>query len=407
MEKSDLSSYDLSGYITSGDPILKEVYGKQYCVQYYQGEHENEYTIMEMKDGVADGKAQLFQYGIMKLGWTMKQGKRSGVLAIYNEGRVEKEVLWSNFEKNATEERVVWNDSHKKKVLTIKDVKTGKRIYRGECNEHLERHGFGIAYHNETGYPQYSGYFKDDLLFHIYQQVLAYTPINPTSKDTTDSAKDHSTKSTSTMDDPKMSTSVNLFGWLLIGKGRMVEYGGDSTESNTELIKALPVYIGECVHYEEAEKLIQHGTGKVINMDTGICEGEFTWLHGVRQRKVEQLYNGWNCKCNAITSLRMELVGRGKESQSESKPYFSFGTNGDNSTPAFSFGKSIGNSTTTFSFGEKKDNSTTNTDTTNSTPAFSFGTKNDNSFSTTTTASTGGFNFQTYQNAFGFNSRKD
>ena len=193
MEKSVLSSYDLSGYITCGDPILREVDGKHYSVQYYQGKHENEYTIMEMRDGIADGKAQLFQYGILKLAWTMKQGKRSGILTIYNEGKVEKEVLWSNFEKNATEERVVWNGNNKQKTLTIKDVKTGKRIYKGECNEHLERHGFGIVYHNETGYPQYSGYFVDDVLFHISQQVLAYTPDN-----SADSANDNASKSTST-----------------------------------------------------------------------------------------------------------------------------------------------------------------------------------------------------------------
>ena len=379
MKKSLLSMYDLSGYIAYGDPILREIDGKNYSVQYYQGKHENEYTIMEMKDGIADGKAQLFQYGILKLAWTMKQGKRSGVLTIYNEGKVEKEVLWDNFEKNATEERVVWNGNNKQKTLTITDVKTGKRIYKGECNEHLERHGFGIAYHNETGYPQYSGYFVDDVLFHISQQVLAYTPNN-----STDSANDNPSKSTSTTNhSPKYSFTTSDL--VPLGNGRMVEYGGKSTESNTELIKALPIYIGECVHCEESAMLLRHGRGKDINMYTGICENESNWTNGVRGLIVEYQFDGWNCKCDAATSLRIELDGRKKKSQSELNP------------------NTISLKDLTFSFGGNGSNPTTTTST--KTNGFSFGGNGSNP--TTTSTSTTRFDFQTYQKAFGFTKKND
>ena len=61
LREAYIGKYDLTGYQTKGRAVMRKYLEKQYCIQQYQGEHEGEYTVMEVDErGVENGKAQLF-----------------------------------------------------------------------------------------------------------------------------------------------------------------------------------------------------------------------------------------------------------------------------------------------------------------------------------------------------------
>ena len=51
-----------------GERKVIQVDEKEYEIQKYQGEHQNEYLISEMKDGKVEGRCELFENGIDYLG---------------------------------------------------------------------------------------------------------------------------------------------------------------------------------------------------------------------------------------------------------------------------------------------------------------------------------------------------
>ena len=55
----EIRKYDLSSFIPDGNPILKKYDQKEYSIQKYQGIHSEQYTIMEIENGVENGVAQL------------------------------------------------------------------------------------------------------------------------------------------------------------------------------------------------------------------------------------------------------------------------------------------------------------------------------------------------------------
>ena len=89
---------NLVGYQTKGRAVMKKIIqGKQYSIQQYQGEHEGEYTVMEVDErGVENGQAQLFDKGILQLSWMMKNGKREGELTVYKKGVVDRVIRWDD-----------------------------------------------------------------------------------------------------------------------------------------------------------------------------------------------------------------------------------------------------------------------------------------------------------------------
>ena len=68
----------LDGYITRGNPIQRVYNGITYHIIHYQGEHANEFAIYETKNGIYDGRAELYKDGMLKIRWEMKNGKRDG-----------------------------------------------------------------------------------------------------------------------------------------------------------------------------------------------------------------------------------------------------------------------------------------------------------------------------------------
>ena len=68
LRESYIGKYNLTGYTTKGQAVMKKYSEKRYSIQQYQGEHEGEYTVMEVDErGVENGQAQLFKKGVLQL----------------------------------------------------------------------------------------------------------------------------------------------------------------------------------------------------------------------------------------------------------------------------------------------------------------------------------------------------
>ena len=88
--------FDLSGYIPNGNAIVRKYNNQEYHIQKYQDPHEHEYTVKQFENGVANGTAQLFERGIIKLSWITKNGVDVGALTVYNNGVVDYVTSWDS-----------------------------------------------------------------------------------------------------------------------------------------------------------------------------------------------------------------------------------------------------------------------------------------------------------------------
>ena len=170
-DSSKLSRYDLSGYIAFGMPEIRRIGHKDYAFQKYQGKHSQEYTVMELVNGIPHGKAQLFKKGVPQLSWQMNNGDRDreGELTIYRDGVVERVMRWSDLMNNTDTIISIVNDWSGKRLLEEEDARSGVITYRGEFNHEYEHHGFGIVYDEQTGIENYTGYFINGNLVHLHQ----------------------------------------------------------------------------------------------------------------------------------------------------------------------------------------------------------------------------------------------
>ena len=168
------SLFDLSGLVFDSQPVIKTCGDKVYEIKSCGGNNRNKYVVREMKEGVYDGKCQLFENGLLKLAWTMTGGENVGVITMYEKGKVVEETSWENLNSPQNDTRHVCNESGmKKRRLIIKSHENDVVIYRGEYNTtSLHREGFGIEYDQITGVVLRTGYFRDDHLVHLHQQFL-------------------------------------------------------------------------------------------------------------------------------------------------------------------------------------------------------------------------------------------
>ena len=177
LREAYVGKYNLTGYQTKGQAVMRKYSEKQYSIQQYQGEHEGEYTVMEVdENGVKNGQAQLFDKGILQLSWMMKNGKREGELTVYKKGVVDRVIRWDDLRKADKEGddyrlRAIVNDESGKELLEEMIVGSGIVVYRGEFDsESRKREGFGIEYDEESGVEKRSGYFKNGKLVHVCQE---------------------------------------------------------------------------------------------------------------------------------------------------------------------------------------------------------------------------------------------
>ena len=138
---------------------------KEYEIQKYQGEHRNEYLISEMKDGKVEGRCELFENGILRLSWMMKDGQRIGRISEYEKGKALFKEEWESV-LGEGDHRIIENSKEGLK-LVIRD-RNNTMIYQGEFDEELNRHGKGIEY--ENGELKYEGYWNKDELMRIMRE---------------------------------------------------------------------------------------------------------------------------------------------------------------------------------------------------------------------------------------------
>ena len=169
-DDSKLSRYDLSGYFALGMPEIRRIGQKDYAFQKYQGKHSQEYTVMELENGIPHGKAQLFKKGVLQLSWQMNNGDREGEFTIYRDGVIERVMRWSDLMSNADTIVSIVNDCSGKRLLEEEDGRSGIITYRGEFNHEYEHHGFGIVYDERTGIEKCTGYFINGSLVHLHQE---------------------------------------------------------------------------------------------------------------------------------------------------------------------------------------------------------------------------------------------
>lgn len=246
MEDSELL---LSGYCTRGAPVKKSLGGKEYEIEQYQGDHANEYCVYEMKNGVRDGRAELFDDGVVKMRWQMKNGVRDGCYVLFDKGIVVREGMWNT--SDSGEERII-NNTQEELRMTIR--KNGEVVYIGDYNEKLERNGYGFKY--ESGLVKHYGKWENDKLVELKQRFVS--------------------------------------------EKEMYEYANGST---FDLLSHRPIYIGGYKQDETSGLMKRHGPGRSLDSRTGVCEYESEWENGVEnESKRVLLYDGWYRKHTANKS---------------------------------------------------------------------------------------------------------
>lgn len=258
-----MSNYDLSGYILKGNPISFEHGNKKYKIQKYQGDHEGEYSIMEVEKGVENGKAMLFKKGILQMSWKMRNGEREGELTVYKKGIVDRILRWDDLDTKSGTIRAVVNDECGRKLLEEAKIDSGVVVYRGEFDQsNYKRDGFGIEYDKTSGVEKRCGYYRDDNLVHLHQEFELVSDESETLME-------------------------------------MTEYDGKKEDDNvSDCLSLHPVYVGSYVFDAKKFKFRRSGSGNVMNKNSGICERVCMWNGEgkVVENSECKLYNGWYCK---------------------------------------------------------------------------------------------------------------
>ena len=233
--------------------------GVEYELQLFQGDHSNEYLLSEMKDGKVEGRCQLFNRGILCLAWmdsVLGNGDRK-VIENSKEGLIMTiRCRCENENENENEEIV---------------------IYRGEFDDEMNRHGYGMEYDRESGKEMIEGYWEKDKLVGIVREFDA-------------------------------------------DNNKMIEYADNS--NSVEIWNRIPVYIGGyCI--ENGNQFVRHGIGYLIDETSGTATRESKWKHGKEKSGGTDLYEGWyveGMKESIRSVLNNENPGEMKTKSIESVP---------------------------------------------------------------------------------------
>ena len=276
----------------------------------FQKEHENEYVIYEVENGIKNGKAQLFQDGMLKATWSMKNGIQTGDYTIFSEGTVLKQTTWQEIRSTSSKIRWIVNKK-KKRVMEIEDKETGIILYRGEFDSEMKCSGYGIQYEEMSGRAKQSGFFSNGNLIHIHQ-LFKYNDLQDKQEvedSEIDVSEDHANSSKSSQS--HSSTNVASEQTKQAEQIQMIEYGGESNENNIQLWKRRPVFCGECKYDDDECVFKRHGKGKELEEWSGICKYEGQWEDGkIVEEKGMALTNGWYTSDDSvfITSSRVSIL---------------------------------------------------------------------------------------------------
>ena len=212
--------------------------GSDYFYQYFQGEHEDEYTI---KKG---GKICLFKNGILRMVYEENSEKvQIGDFTRFENGCVAFIQSFDDIWDKRDFTRIVNHVLGER--LEIYSHESDHLIYHGEFNEKREREGWGIEYDAETGAMLLEGIWKGNKLVEIIR---------------------------------KIEGSI------------MIEFKRNG--NNTIASNRIPLFVGEFVYDEEKESFIRNGRGYWIDEETRIATREVEWKDGV-EVSGRDLYDGW------------------------------------------------------------------------------------------------------------------
>lgn len=247
----------LCGYVKEREEV-KRVNEKEYLIQYYQGEHLNEYSIIETKEGKLDGKAQLFYNGVIRMSWMFENGIRKGHVTTYKKGVVEAIRSWDNLKDINSDDYCIENRKCGK-LMVIRDYETDQIVYEGSYDDKMQRNGYGFVLDTETGKRKSYGYFENDEMIQLICEF----------------------------DDDQMT-----------------QYEVKDKESNLHPYEHRPVYIGGFLFIEDEQRVVRHGDGVEINYLSGMAENAGVWMNGSKMNKTP-LYNGWFNKTESEGSLKL------------------------------------------------------------------------------------------------------
>lgn len=263
---TERQKYDLSGYIADGIPMVKKYGDKEYSIQKYQGEHSDEYVVMEVENGTPNGLAQLFKRGLIQLSWRMVEGNREGLVRVYKNGKVSHEIAWETLDEsfNLDVFHEIINDRSGQRLMVEKMAASGTIVYKGGYDPlTMSKEGYGIEYDEESGVEKSTGFYRNNILIHLYQSFIK--------------------EEEEDVDDEK-------------GKMKMIEYDGNESINNVDNVLNLhPIYVGGYRYDEKKNKFVRYGKGNVINKLDGICNRESVWNENgdeIEDSNTE-LYGGW------------------------------------------------------------------------------------------------------------------
>ena len=244
-------------------------------------------------DGVENGKAQLFDSGVLQLSWMMKNGKREGELIVYKDGVVDRVMRWDDLRKADKEGsdyllQAIVNDVSGKELLEEIIVDSGIVVYRGEFDAlSRKREGFGIEYDRESGLEKRSGYYKKGKLVQLCQEFK------------------------------KRNGGKEMV---------MIEYQCEKDKNNANSsLDLCPVYVGDYAFDVKEFRFIRRGVGKLLNELSGICDRIGEWdVKGEKKMGSEiKLHAGWykigNDGKNKDQSIRISQL---KKIDEDEKPYW-------------------------------------------------------------------------------------
>ena len=248
----------LDGYV-SGRRSIITVRGKQYLVQYYQREHENEYTISEYANNAINGTCELYCNGMLVQSWKERNGQKEGSVFIYDHGVLKYEVRWVDLFREG-DLRCFENTVSGMRLIVV-DRRTGVVVYRGEYDNRIsmQRNGKGYEFDAETGSVLSYGVYKDDSLFQLLQEFD--------------------------------------------GDGKMTVYATEEGVSNLAIQARCPLFYGGYIYDESSDSYILHGTVYGLDKKSGVAVTKGYWERGIKFSQVE-LYRRGDAEYSPKSTLR-------------------------------------------------------------------------------------------------------
>ena len=222
--------------------------GSNYSLQYYQGEHEDDYSLKR------DGRVCVFHNGILKMTYEVdEEDSGIGDFTRFENGRVAFVQSFEDILDKHNFNRIV--NHCRGERMEIYSYETGKLIYHGEFNDRREREGRGIEYDGKSDRMLFEGIWKENKLVEIIRKIEG-----------------------------------NI----------MTEFkrNGDNTIASNRI----PVFVGEFVYDEEKEAFIRNGRGYWIDEETRIATREVEWKDGV-EVSGRDLVDGWYTHFFTISSF--------------------------------------------------------------------------------------------------------